>query len=45
VWLGQSSERVAVPGPRPADQVVCHQFHFRVTFLSHLVALPGSAKT
>jgi hypothetical protein len=40
VWLGQLPERVAVPGPRPGDQVGCRFAHPRVTLFPHLVALP-----
>src|SRR5215469_6066795 len=37
VRLGQLPERVAIPGPRPCDQVGCHQHHPNLTFLRLLV--------
>ena len=40
VRLGQLPERLAVPGPRPGDQVGCHHFHPRATSLPQIVPLP-----
>src|SRR6266545_2020430 len=45
VRLGQRPERLAVPGPRPADQLGCHQLHPRRTPLALLVDLTVSTPT
>ena len=45
VRLGQLPERLAVPGPRPADQVGCHHPHPRVTSLGTGSHVPSSLDT